>query len=162
MAASSRAGSITLRWINSVVSITRSWVVSIARLTTSTFSLATCAVSSASTMMPRTSSLISAVDSARFSVAVERCPDITWNCSAICLPWTAMPCACSLIALARLISGSSFSSRRLTDLTARFTNTAIAIIAPAIIINDTAIIAVMITSQKSGSCGFISIQELSA
>ena len=61
-------------------------------------------------MMPRTSSLISAVDSARLPVAVDRWPDITLNCSAICRPCTAIPWACSLIAFARLISGSSFCS----------------------------------------------------
>src|ERR1700681_3635568 len=67
-----------------------------------------------------------------------------------------MAVPCSLSAVARVIKGARRSSSRLTDLTARLTNTAIAIIAPAIIRNDKAMIAVMITSQNNGSCGFIS------
>src|SRR5258706_6331819 len=141
--------------MNSVVSITLSCVVSIARLTRCTFSWAISAVSSASAIMPRTSSLISAVDSARCMVAVDRWPDMTLNCSAICRPWTAIAVPCSLSAVALVIKGSSRSSSRLTDLTARLTNVAIAIIAAAIIRKDKAMIAVMITSQNNGSCGFI-------
>jgi hypothetical protein len=44
-------------------------------------------------------------------------------------------------------------------LTARLTKTAIAIIAPAIIRKDKAMIAVMITSQNNGSCGFIATEK---
>src|SRR4030081_62613 len=66
-----------------------------------------------------------------------------------------MAVPCSLSAVARVIKGPSRSSSLLTDLTARLTNTAIAIIATAIIRKDKAMIAVMTTSQNNGSCVFI-------
>src|ERR1051325_6425542 len=148
IAANSRAGSMTFDWTKSVVKATCFCVRSIVRLTSSTLSRASTAVSLTSARSSLISLLMIASDSEKCMVAGERRAETAVNCSAISFPCTAICLPCSLIAVTRSSSGSIFSSIRFTDFTARLTNIAIAIIAIAITINEAAIITMI---QNSGS-----------